>query len=186
MCKPGSFLWVYHEQSEEWWPTLWFSSIIANENHLETFKVPMLGLHPRERFNRGTTWVLGIFKNISGNLFLKIFFYLGLPRGISQLAQWWRICLPSQETWVRSLVQIDSLGEGKGNPLQHSCLGNPMDRGARWASVHGVVKSQTRLSDWMTTTTFIYLFDCAGPCLQRTRYFFNFFFFFFWLQHAIS
>ena len=33
-----------------------------------------------------------------------------------------------------------SSGEGNGNPLQYSCLGNPMDRGAWWASVHGVVK----------------------------------------------
>ena len=31
-------------------------------------------------------------------------------------------------------------GEGNGNPLQHSCLGNPMDRGAQWATVHGVPK----------------------------------------------
>ena len=34
-------------------------------------------------------------------------------------------------------------GEGNGNPLQYSCLGNPMDRGAWWATVHGVSKSQT-------------------------------------------
>ena len=33
--------------------------------------------------------------------------------------------------------------EGNGNPLQYSCLGNPMDRGAWWATVHGVTKSQT-------------------------------------------
>ena len=39
-----------------------------------------------------------------------------------------------------------SPGEGKSNPLQYSCLGNPMDRGTRWATVHGVTKSQTRLS----------------------------------------
>ena len=31
-------------------------------------------------------------------------------------------------------------GEGNGNPLQDSCLGNPMDRGAQWAAVHGVTK----------------------------------------------
>ena len=37
-------------------------------------------------------------------------------------------------------------GGGNGNPLQYSCLGNPMDRGAWWAAVHGVAKSQTRLS----------------------------------------
>ena len=36
-----------------------------------------------------------------------------------------------------------SRGEGNGNPLQCSCLGNPMDRGAWWAAVHGVAKSQT-------------------------------------------
>ena len=34
-------------------------------------------------------------------------------------------------------------GEGNGNPLQYSCLENPMDRGAWWATVHGVSKSQT-------------------------------------------
>ena len=34
----------------------------------------------------------------------------------------------------------------KWHPLQYSCLGNPMDRGAWWATVHGVAKSQTRLS----------------------------------------
>ena len=37
-------------------------------------------------------------------------------------------------------------GEGNGNPLQYSCLENPMDRGAGWAIIHGVAKSQTRLS----------------------------------------
>ena len=33
-----------------------------------------------------------------------------------------------------------SLGGGNGNELQYSCLGNPMDRGACWATVHGVTK----------------------------------------------
>ena len=40
-----------------------------------------------------------------------------------------------------------SLGEGNGYPLQYSCLENLMDRGAWWATVHGVRKSQTGLSD---------------------------------------
>ena len=35
------------------------------------------------------------------------------------------------------------LGEGNGNPLQYSCLENPMNRGAWWAAVHGVAKGQT-------------------------------------------
>ena len=41
-----------------------------------------------------------------------------------------------------------SPGEGNGNPLQYSCLENPMDGGAWWATVHGVAKSRTRLSDF--------------------------------------
>jgi len=41
--------------------------------------------------------------------------------------------------------------EGNGDPLQYSCLGNPKDRGAWWATVHGVVKSWTQLSDCHTT-----------------------------------
>ena len=40
-----------------------------------------------------------------------------------------------------------SPGEGNGNPLQYSCLENPMDGAAWWAAVHGVAKSWTRLSD---------------------------------------
>ena len=40
------------------------------------------------------------------------------------------------------------VGEGDGTPLQYSCLENPMDGGAWWAAVHGVAKSQTRLSDF--------------------------------------
>ena len=52
-----------------------------------------------------------------------------------------------QEMQVRSLGWEDPfvLGEGNGNPLQYSCLGNPMDRGAWRSTVHGVTKSQTQL-----------------------------------------
>ena len=46
-----------------------------------------------------------------------------------------------------------SPGGGNGNPLQYSCLENPMDRGARWAIVHGSRKSPARLSDWAWHTT---------------------------------
>ena len=45
-------------------------------------------------------------------------------------------------------------GEGNGTPLQYSCLENPMDGGAWWASVHGVANSQTRLSDFTFTFHF--------------------------------
>ena len=49
---------------------------------------------------------------------------------------------------------ILSSGEGNGNPLQYSCLANPMDGGAWWAAVHGVARSQTRLSDFTSTFHF--------------------------------
>ena len=45
-------------------------------------------------------------------------------------------------------------GEGNGNPLQDSCLENPMDRGAWWAAVHGVTRSPRRLSDFTFTFHF--------------------------------
>ena len=51
-----------------------------------------------------------------------------------------------QETWVTSLSQKDILEKANGKLLQYSCLGNPMDRGVWRATVHGVAKSQTRLS----------------------------------------
>ena len=57
-----------------------------------------------------------------------------------------------QETRVQSLGWEDPLEEGNGNPLQYSCLENSMDRGAWWATVHGVIKSRTRLTDSHTHT----------------------------------
>ena len=46
------------------------------------------------------------------------------------------------------------LGEGNGNPLQYSCLENPMDGGAWQAAVHGVARSRTRLIDFTFTFPF--------------------------------
>ena len=53
-----------------------------------------------------------------------------------------------------------SLGEGNDNPLQQPCLENPMDRGAWLATVHGVPKSRTQLSDF-TFTFFTFIHVCA-------------------------
>ena len=46
-----------------------------------------------------------------------------------------------------------SPGEGNDNPLQYSCLGNPMDKGAWQAMVHGVAKSWTQLRDYHSLMT---------------------------------
>ena len=68
------------------------------------------------------------------------------------------------------------IGEGNGNPLQYSCLENPMDRGAWKAAVHGVAKSRTQLRDF--TFTFHFPLSCIGEgngnplqcsCLENPR-----------------
>ena len=55
---------------------------------------------------------------------------------------------------IRDIGSIPGLGRspggGQGNPLQYSCLENPMDRGAQRATVHGVAKSQTQLKQLST------------------------------------
>ena len=66
-----------------------------------------------------------------------------------------------------------SPGEGNGNPLQYSCLENPMDRGAWWATAHRVTKSRTGLSDF--TFTFkhynvFYVFVLAAGEIQSKSY----------------
>ena len=58
-----------------------------------------------------------------------------------------------QKTQVRSLDREDPPGEGNGNPLQYSCLKNSMNIGIWQATVQGVTKSHTRLSDFDTQTT---------------------------------
>jgi len=57
-----------------------------------------------------------------------------------------------------------SPGEGNGNPLQYSCLKNPMEGGAWWATVHGAEKSWTQLSDF---TFFLSFF----PFLSYSQFF---------------
>ena len=59
--------------------------------------------------------------------------------------------LPANAGGARDVASIPGSGRsfrrGNGNPLQHSCLGNSVDRGAWWATVQGGAKSQTWLSD---------------------------------------
>ena len=59
-----------------------------------------------------------------------------------------------------------SPGEGNGKPLQYSCLENPMDRGAWWATVHGVTKSRTQLSN-LTHSTRLRVPGIYGSDSQR-------------------
>ena len=59
-------------------------------------------------------------------------------------------------------------GEGNGNPLQYSCLENSMDGGAWWATVHGVTKSWTRLSDFTFTFNVILTVSLFCKLISQT------------------
>ena len=65
---------------------------------------------------------------------------------------------------------LSCIGEGNGNPLQCSCLGNPRDGGAWWAAVYGVAQSQTRLK-WLSSSSSQALSQTLrrNPLLQRSR-----------------
>ena len=80
--------------------------------------------------------------------------YLGFPGGANDKE------LPANAGDRRDVDLIPELGRspggGHGNPLQYSCLENPMDREARWATVHGVAESWTRLKR-LSTHTSVYL-----------------------------
>ena len=77
-------------------------------------------------------------KNLPANFKLYYLFILGFPGG-------------SDACNAGNLGSIPGLGrfpgEENGNPLQYFCLENSMDKGAWQATVHGIVKSQTRLND---------------------------------------
>ena len=89
--------------------------------------------------------------------FLKVIFYHTLKciclsyvfvrilhQKASLVAQTIKSLLAMQETWVRSLGREDPLEK---ETVTLSCLENPLDRGAWWATVHRVAKNQTGLSD---------------------------------------
>ena len=66
-----------------------------------------------------------------------------------------------------SIPGLRSPGEGKGTPLHYSCLGNPKDRKAWWATVHGVAKSWMRLSTH--TGCRCYTNSCHIPITFETK-----------------
>ena len=78
-------------------------------------------------------------------LFLRVFSLISTFMSKETKAYTFQIIVQHYREWV---------GRGNGNPLQCSCLENPMDGEAWWAAVHGVAKTQTRLSD------FIFTFHC--------------------------
>ena len=82
---------------------------------------------------------------------LQLCLYINLPSSLGFRSGSVVKNLPVNSGATGNLGSIPGLGrspgKGNGNPLQCSCLENPMDRGAWQATVHGVAKSWTRLSD---------------------------------------
>ena len=75
-------------------------------------------------------------------------------RKTTALSIWAFVC--KEMSLLLNMLPRFVLREGNGTPLQYSCLENPMDGGAWWAAVHGVAKSQTRLSDFTFTFHFMH------------------------------
>ena len=96
------------------------------------------------------------FHTYTRSFFLMFFFIVIYPRRFDMVPS--AIHFPGDSEVKVPVCNVGDLGsipvwgrspgEGNGNPLQYSCLENPMDRGAWWATVHGVTKSRTRLSDF--------------------------------------
>ena len=101
----------------------------------------------------GCTWSYTL--NFVYHIFCKLYWLCGLP------------CVSDSKECACNAGDLDSIlglgrspGEGHGNPLQFSCLENPMDTGDWRATVHGVAKSQTRLKlslwrEWLPTPVFL-------------------------------
>ena len=68
---------------------------------------------------------------------------------------------------------LSCIGGGNGNPLQCSCLENPMDRGAWWAAVYGVAQSQTQLKRLSSSISSIQT-HLSLDCGVRTRWLANY------------
>ena len=95
------------------------------------------------------------------HLYLYIYIHMGFislsPKASTEPASNKKGHIPTGRSGTSHCFQCDLTlycGEDNSTPLQYSCLENPMDRGAWWAAVHGIAKSQTRLSNFTFTFHF--------------------------------
>ena len=84
--------------------------------------------------------------------------------------------LPDNAGDIRDMGSVPGLGRspggGHGNPLQNSCLENPMDRGAWWATVHWVTKNQTWLKPLSTYDHIVRTYYLICKCkIKRLEFF---------------
>ena len=91
---------------------------------------------------KNCTWLSDL--KTTTNCILVSLFWLDFPSGSGS-----KVSAYNAEDLGSTPGSGRSPGDGNGNPLQYSCLENPMDRGAWQATVHGVSKSQMRLSHFI-------------------------------------
>ena len=111
-----------------------------------------------------------------------VYFWICMPPWLLVICYYLRWGFPSSSVGKASACNTGdpgaipglgrSPGGGNGTPLQYSSLENPMDRGAWWATVHGVAKSRTWLSNWhalfmlMTYHHTVFIYVSAGGCMR--------------------
>ena len=89
-------------------------------------------------YNKSTTYLVPLPRHIYSNKFINHLPRTGHPRWLGGKES---ACNAGDVGLI--LGSGRSSGEGNGNPLQYSCLGNAMDRGAWWATMHGATQSRT-------------------------------------------
>ena len=104
-----------------------------------------------------TSWIIVPCKASPSNILsVNVYYTWCFPGGASgkePSGQHWRCKRLRLDPWVRRVPW-----KGNGNPLQYSCLENPMDRGAWWAIVYGVAKSWTWLKPLSIHPYYMYIF----------------------------
>ena len=116
--------------------------------HIQGFNWKKGGKYLKKKFcdipEKNRTWIC----HSSSTVYTALTLYLGFPGGSDSKES---VCNAGDTDLIPGLGR--SPGVGNGNPLQYSCLENSMDREAWRATVHGVAKSRTRLSDCLYSAT---------------------------------
>ena len=68
--------------------------------------------------------------------------------------------------WLHFHFSLSCIGEGNGNPLHYSCLGNPRDGGAWWAAIYEVAQSRTRLSNLAAKILVVHEISACVKCMH--------------------
>ena len=132
------------------WPKYWSFSISPSNEYsgLVSFRIGWFDLAVQGTLKRLLQYIIQKHQLFSAqpSLWSSSHIYLYMTPG-KAIALSIRTFVSKVMALLFNMLSKFLIGEGHGNPLQYSCLENPMDRGVWWATVHGVAKSRTRLSD---------------------------------------